>query len=72
MNATDATHVQATLQFARDHNLKVNINNTGHAGPGRYVADVPFELDDKLLIVSLGAQLAVLCCKPLKDDDESP
>ncbi|KAF1954516.1 FAD-binding domain-containing protein [Byssothecium circinans] len=35
VNATNATHVQATLQFAREHNLKVNVNNTGHAGPGR-------------------------------------
>ncbi|KAF2183999.1 FAD binding domain protein [Zopfia rhizophila CBS 207.26] len=35
VNATNATHVQTTLQFAREHNLKVNVNNTGHSGPGR-------------------------------------
>jgi hypothetical protein len=36
VNASDTAHVQATFQFAREHNLKVNVNNTGHAGPGRY------------------------------------
>jgi hypothetical protein len=33
VNATDAKHVQIALQFASEHNLKVNVNNTGHAGP---------------------------------------
>ncbi|KAH7067445.1 hypothetical protein BKA63DRAFT_424441, partial [Paraphoma chrysanthemicola] len=36
VNATDATHVQAAFRFATEHNLKVNVNNTGHAGAGRY------------------------------------
>ncbi|PSN71419.1 FAD binding domain protein [Corynespora cassiicola Philippines] len=35
VNATDATHIQTTLRFAKEHNLKVNVNNTGHAGFGR-------------------------------------
>ncbi|KAJ5250772.1 hypothetical protein N7489_001182 [Penicillium chrysogenum] len=30
VNATTAQHVQATLQFAKDHNLRLNIKNTGH------------------------------------------
>jgi hypothetical protein len=34
VNATEAKHVQAALLFAREHNLKVNVNNTGHAGAG--------------------------------------
>lgn len=32
VNATEARHVQTALLFAREHNLKVNVNNTGHAG----------------------------------------
>lgn len=32
VNATEAAHVQAALKFAGEHNLKVNVNNTGHAG----------------------------------------
>lgn len=32
VNATEAKHVQTALLFVREHNLKVNVNNTGHAG----------------------------------------
>jgi hypothetical protein len=32
VNATEAKKVQTALLFAREHNLKVNVNNTGHAG----------------------------------------
>lgn len=32
VNATNAEHVQAALRFADQHNLKVNVNNTGHSG----------------------------------------
>ncbi|KAB2102362.1 hypothetical protein AG0111_0g9634 [Alternaria gaisen] len=35
VNATNAKDVQATLNFANEHNLKINVNNTGHAGYGR-------------------------------------
>lgn len=35
VNATDAHDVRTTLQFASAYNLKVNVNNTGHAGVGR-------------------------------------
>ncbi|CAG8285049.1 unnamed protein product [Penicillium nalgiovense] len=30
VNATTAQHAQATLQFAKKHNLRLNIKNTGH------------------------------------------
>ncbi|KAL5398719.1 hypothetical protein PMIN02_001246 [Paraphaeosphaeria minitans] len=32
VNATEAKHIQAALLFAGENNLKVNVNNTGHAG----------------------------------------
>ncbi|KAI3533997.1 hypothetical protein CSPX01_12348 [Colletotrichum filicis] len=32
VNATEAGHVKAALQFAEDHNLRLNIKNTGHGG----------------------------------------
>ncbi|KAJ0419553.1 hypothetical protein BJY00DRAFT_302129 [Aspergillus carlsbadensis] len=38
VNATDASHVQAALQFAQRWNLRINIKNTGHNGSGRNVA----------------------------------
>ncbi|KAJ5425253.1 hypothetical protein N7465_000323, partial [Penicillium sp. CMV-2018d] len=30
INATEASHVQAALKFAKAHNLRLNIKNTGH------------------------------------------
>jgi hypothetical protein len=35
VNASSANDVKSTLHFAREHNLKINVNNTGHAGYGR-------------------------------------
>ncbi|KAJ3941139.1 uncharacterized protein N0V96_009017 [Colletotrichum fioriniae] len=32
VNATEAGHLQAALEFAEDHNLRLNIKNTGHGG----------------------------------------
>ncbi|KAG9194317.1 hypothetical protein G6011_04352 [Alternaria panax] len=34
VNAKDAKYVQATLNFASEHNLKINVNNAGHDGYG--------------------------------------
>lgn len=36
VNATEAVQVKAALQFAEDHNLRLNIKNTGHGGKLRY------------------------------------
>ncbi|KAK7444908.1 hypothetical protein Landi51_08266 [Colletotrichum acutatum] len=38
VNATEAGHVKAALQFAEDHNLRLNIKNTGHGGKLRNCA----------------------------------
>ncbi|OLN86794.1 putative FAD-linked oxidoreductase-like protein 14, partial [Colletotrichum chlorophyti] len=35
VNATDHTHIQATVQFAKKWNLRLTIKNTGHNGAGR-------------------------------------
>ncbi|KAH8898411.1 FAD binding domain protein [Thozetella sp. PMI_491] len=32
VNATEASHVQAALKFAKERNLRLNIKNTGHGG----------------------------------------
>ncbi|KAB2580237.1 FAD linked oxidase [Lasiodiplodia theobromae] len=31
VNATEATHVQAAVRFATEHNLRLNVKNTGHS-----------------------------------------
>ncbi|KAL0256807.1 hypothetical protein SLS55_009204 [Diplodia seriata] len=31
VNATEAGHVQAAVKFAIDHNLRLNVKNTGHS-----------------------------------------
>ncbi|KAB2575366.1 FAD-linked oxidoreductase ZEB1 [Lasiodiplodia theobromae] len=31
VNATDASHVQAAIRFATEHNLRLNVKNTGHS-----------------------------------------
>lgn len=36
INATEASHVQAALKFAKAHNLRLNIKNTGHNPEKRY------------------------------------
>jgi len=35
VNATTAAHVQATFDFAKRWNVRLNIKNTGHSLPGR-------------------------------------
>lgn len=35
VNATHAEHIQAGLRFAKEHNLRVVVKNTGHAGSGK-------------------------------------
>lgn len=35
VNATEPAHVKATLNFATEHNLRLNIKNTGHSDQGR-------------------------------------
>lgn len=44
VNATEAGHVQAALEFAEDHNLRLNIKNTGHGGKLRYERPLWFSL----------------------------
>lgn len=41
VNATEAGHIQAAVKFARGHNLRLNIKNTGHSGL-RYVLKPPY------------------------------
>ncbi|KAI1453540.1 FAD-binding domain-containing protein [Annulohypoxylon moriforme] len=38
VNVTDPSHIQTTLKFAKQRNLRVNIKNTGHNGAGRNTA----------------------------------
>jgi hypothetical protein len=35
VNATTAAHVQAAVNFAREHNVRLSVKNTGHDVPGR-------------------------------------
>ncbi|KAJ2974356.1 hypothetical protein NUW58_g8684 [Xylaria curta] len=35
VNATEASHVQAAVKFAKDNNIRLTIKNTGHRGSGR-------------------------------------
>ncbi|EON65973.1 hypothetical protein W97_05215 [Coniosporium apollinis CBS 100218] len=38
VNATEASHVQAALKFAKERNIRLNVKNTGHNFPGRSTA----------------------------------
>lgn len=40
VNATEAAHVQAAVRFATEHNLRLNVKNTGHSSM-RYVTPPP-------------------------------
>ena len=42
VNVTDPGHVQTTLKFSKERNLRVNIKNTGHNGAGRQVESLPW------------------------------
>jgi FAD/FMN-containing dehydrogenase len=35
VNATSVEHVQAAVNFAREHNIRLSVKNTGHDVPGR-------------------------------------
>ncbi|KAI0433349.1 hypothetical protein F5Y09DRAFT_329057 [Xylaria sp. FL1042] len=35
VNATEASHVQAAVKFAKTNNLRLSIKNTGHSGSGK-------------------------------------
>ncbi len=35
VNATEASHVQAAVKFAKTNNLRLTIKNTGHSGSGK-------------------------------------
>ena len=61
VNATETKHVQIALQFANEHNLKVNVNNTGHASPAtqRYFVRLVFSACSSLTCV---LQECILWC----------
>lgn len=35
VNATEASHVQAAIKFAKQYNIRLNVKNTGHSLMGR-------------------------------------
>ncbi|KAI0914789.1 hypothetical protein F4823DRAFT_621468 [Ustulina deusta] len=37
VNATEASHVQAAVKFAKTNNLRLTIKNTGHSGSGKNI-----------------------------------
>jgi hypothetical protein len=42
IKATKVSHIQAGVRFAKRHNLRLIIRNTGHDFMGRSVGTVPF------------------------------